>query len=68
MVEREPGLRNDAVAWSKFDADEYWKLNFADVLPEDAAMGEGAGRGDRDGAFGLGPPAGRGRRCGDRHW
>ena len=44
MVEREPGLRNDEVAWSKFDADEYWKLNFADVLPEDAEIIESASK------------------------
>jgi NNMT/PNMT/TEMT family len=44
MVEREPGLRNDQVAWSKFDADEYWKLNFADVLPEDAEIIESASK------------------------
>jgi hypothetical protein len=44
MVEGEPGLRNDAVAWSDFDADEYWKLNFADVLPEDAEIIESASK------------------------
>ena len=31
-------MRNDAVAWSDFDADEYWKINYASVLPEDAEI------------------------------
>ena len=44
MVEGGAGLRNDAVAWSDFDADEYWKLNFADVLPEDAEIIESASK------------------------
>jgi len=44
MVEGEPGLRNDAVAWSKFNANEYWKLNFASVLPEDAEIIEHASK------------------------
>jgi hypothetical protein len=35
MAEREPSVRNDAVAWSAFDADEYYKINYASVLPED---------------------------------
>src|SRR3984957_20689166 len=38
MVEGGAGLRNDAVAWADFDADEYWKLNFATVLPEDTEI------------------------------
>jgi hypothetical protein len=38
MAEREPGTRNDAVAWSDFDADEYWRINFSSVLPEDAEI------------------------------
>ena len=38
MVQLEPGVRNDAVAWSDFDANEYWKLNFKSVLPEDAQI------------------------------
>jgi hypothetical protein len=38
MADREPSVRNDAVAWSDFDADEYWKLNYASVLPEDAEI------------------------------
>jgi hypothetical protein len=44
MVEGEPSLRNDAVAWSDFDADEYWKFNFASVLPEDAEIIEYASK------------------------
>lgn len=28
-------MRNDAAAWSDFDADGYWKVNYASVLPED---------------------------------
>ncbi len=31
-------MRNDAVAWSDFDAGEYWKNNYASVLPEDAEI------------------------------
>ena len=38
MAELGHSLRNDAVAWSDFDADEYWKLNFATVLPEDTEI------------------------------
>jgi hypothetical protein len=38
MAEREPSIRNDAVAWSDFGADEYWKINYASVLPEDAEI------------------------------
>ena len=38
MADREPSVRNDAVAWSDFDADEYWKINYASVLPEDAEI------------------------------
>jgi hypothetical protein len=38
------GLRNEAVAWSKFDADEYWKFNFATLLPEDAEIIEHASK------------------------
>jgi NNMT/PNMT/TEMT family len=44
MMKAETGLRNDAVAWSDFDADEYWKLNFAEVLPEDAEIIEYASK------------------------
>jgi hypothetical protein len=44
MVEGEPGLRNDAVAWSDFHADQYWQLNFAEVLPEDAEIIEYASK------------------------
>ena len=38
MADREPSIRNEAVAWSDFDADEYWKINYASVLPEDAEI------------------------------
>jgi hypothetical protein len=31
-------MRNDAVSWSDFDAEEYWKINYASVLPEDAEI------------------------------
>lgn len=31
-------MPNDAVPWSDFDADEYWKINYASVLPEDAEI------------------------------
>lgn len=31
-------MRNDAVDWSQFNADEYWKINYASVLPEDAEI------------------------------
>ena len=31
-------MRNNAAAWSDFDADEYWKINYASVLPEDAEI------------------------------
>jgi hypothetical protein len=38
MVDRKPTMRNDAVPWSDFDADEYWKFNYSSVLPEDAEI------------------------------
>jgi NNMT/PNMT/TEMT family len=38
MADLEPSIRNGAVAWSNFDADEYWKINYASVLPEDAEI------------------------------
>jgi len=44
MAQHEPSLRNDAVAWSNFDADEYWKFNFASVLPEDKEIIEFASK------------------------
>jgi TIR domain-containing protein/NNMT/PNMT/TEMT family protein len=44
MVELGRSSRNDAVAWSDFDADEYWKFNFAAVLPEDAQIIQYASR------------------------
>jgi hypothetical protein len=44
MAEHESSLRNHSVAWSDFDADEYWKINFATVLPEDAEIIEYASK------------------------
>jgi hypothetical protein len=44
MADREPSVRNDAVAWSDFDADKYWKINYASVLPEDAEIIQCASR------------------------
>lgn len=38
MAYREQSIRNDAVQWSDFDADEYWRINYATVLPEDAEI------------------------------
>jgi hypothetical protein len=38
MAEREPTQRNDAASWSDWDADGYWKNNYASVLPEDAQI------------------------------
>ena len=44
MADREPSMRNDAVAWSDFDAGEYWRINYASVLPEDAEIIEFASK------------------------
>jgi hypothetical protein len=38
MADREPSVPNGAAAWSDFDADEYWHINYASVLPEDAEI------------------------------
>jgi hypothetical protein len=38
MADREPSIRNGAVPWSNFDAGEYWRNNYASVLPEDAEI------------------------------
>jgi hypothetical protein len=38
MADREPSMRNDAASWSDFDANGYWKSNYASVLPEDAQI------------------------------
>jgi NNMT/PNMT/TEMT family len=35
MADHEPGVPNDAALWSKFDADGYWKNNYAALFPED---------------------------------
>lgn len=37
-------MRNETVQWSDFDADEYWKINYASVLPEDAEIIQGASK------------------------
>ncbi len=44
MADREPSIRNDTVQWSDFDAHEYWKINYASVLPEDAEIIQGASK------------------------
>jgi hypothetical protein len=44
MADREPTIRNDAVEWSDFDADEYWKVNYASILPEDMEIIEWASK------------------------
>jgi hypothetical protein len=38
MADREPGMWKDAAAWLNFDADEYWRINYSSVLPEDAEI------------------------------
>jgi hypothetical protein len=38
MSDHEPSIRNGAVPWSNFDAGEYWRNNYASVLPEDAEI------------------------------
>jgi hypothetical protein len=38
MADSDPPTRNDAAPWSDFDADEYYKINYASVLPEDAEI------------------------------
>jgi hypothetical protein len=38
MAASDPPTRNDAARWSDFDADEYYKINYASVLPEDAEI------------------------------
>jgi hypothetical protein len=44
MEHPETSLRNDAVDWSDFDADEYWKFNFSTVLPDDRQIIETASK------------------------
>jgi hypothetical protein len=44
MADRGPGRWNDAAAWSGFDADEYWQINYSSVLPEDAEIIESASK------------------------
>ena len=38
MAPSDPPTPNDAAPWSEFDADEYYKVNYASVLPEDAEI------------------------------
>jgi hypothetical protein len=38
MADREPSTRNGAAPWSDFDADVYWKSNYATIFPEDAQI------------------------------
>ena len=38
MADHEPSMRNDAAAWSDFDADGYWNFNYASILPEDTQI------------------------------
>jgi hypothetical protein len=38
MADPEPGTLNDAAPWANFDADVYWKNNYASVFPEDAQI------------------------------
>ena len=38
MAPGDPPTRNDAAPWSDFDADEYYKINYVSVLPEDAEI------------------------------
>lgn len=44
MTDPEPSIRNDAVAWSDWDADEYKRINYDQVLPEDAEIIEYASK------------------------
>jgi hypothetical protein len=37
-MEDGPPIRNDSVRWSNFDADEYYRVNYLSVLPEDAEI------------------------------
>jgi hypothetical protein len=38
MAPSDPPTPNDAAPWSDFDADEYYKINYASVLPEDVEI------------------------------
>jgi hypothetical protein len=38
MADSDPPIRNDEARWSDFDADEYYKINYLSVLPEDAEI------------------------------
>jgi hypothetical protein len=44
MVDPGFSVRNDAVAWPEWDANEYYKHNYASVLPEDAEIIECASK------------------------
>jgi NNMT/PNMT/TEMT family protein len=38
MVDGGPSMWNDMAAWSGFDADEYWQINYSSLLPEDTEI------------------------------
>jgi hypothetical protein len=38
MADSDPTIRNGSVRWSDFDAGEYYMINYASVLPEDAEI------------------------------
>jgi NNMT/PNMT/TEMT family len=38
VADCEPGMPNRAAPWADFDADAYWKFNYASILPEDAEI------------------------------
>jgi hypothetical protein len=38
MTDDELRVPNEAALWSEFDADGYWKINYATLLPEDAEI------------------------------
>jgi NNMT/PNMT/TEMT family len=44
MAPSDPPTPNDAAPWSDFDADEYYKINYASVLPEDAEIIQSASK------------------------
>jgi NNMT/PNMT/TEMT family len=44
MADSDPTIRNGAVRWSDFDAGEYYTINYASVLPEDAEIIQSASK------------------------
>lgn len=44
MTDLEPSIRNASVPWSDWDADEYRKVNYSELLPEDAEIIEFASK------------------------